>query len=75
MNYLPLPIPGESPLSVVLRCTEENGYSSASKFIYRLIKSPAQSVLFRSGHFAKNRRAISGTPSGATARLLLSGTA
>lgn len=53
MNYLPLPIPGESPLSVVLRCTEENGYSSASKFIYRLIKSPAQSVLFRSGHFAK----------------------
>lgn len=53
MNYLPLPIPGESPLSVVLRCAQENGYSSASKFIYRLIKSPAQSVLCRRGHFAK----------------------
>jgi DNA-binding transcriptional MerR regulator len=53
MNYLPLPIEGESPLSVVLRMTEMNGYSSVKGFVYRLIKSPSKSMLFRKGIFAR----------------------
>lgn len=53
MNYLPLPIEGESPLSVVLRMAEMNGYSSARKFVDLLIKRPSYSILFRKGNFAR----------------------